>query len=50
MTKTLQAAEHVDRGLAIAPQLAADDLPALAAAGFRAVINNRRDRLGKSLP
>lgn len=39
----LPATQQVDSRLAIAGQLAPADLPAIAAAGFRAVINNRPD-------
>lgn len=35
--------KHVDAGLAVAPQLHPQDMPALIAAGFRTVINNRPD-------
>lgn len=46
MIQSFKPAEQVDRGLATAPQLAPADLGAVAAAGFRAVINNRPDHEG----
>lgn len=46
MTNRFQTAEQVDDRLFITPQLSAPDLAAVAAAGFRAVINNRPDHEG----
>lgn len=46
MTATFQPTEQVDNVLAITPQLNPGDLAAAAAAGFRAVINNRPDHEG----
>lgn len=46
MTNRFPAAEQVDDRLSITPQLAPCDLAAVAAAGFRAVINNRPDHEG----
>lgn len=37
---------HFNPDFAVAPQLAADDMAAVAAAGFRSVINNRPDGEG----
>jgi len=43
MTAVFKAAEQIEIGLAIAPQLVPDDLAAVAASCFSAVINNRPD-------
>jgi uncharacterized protein (TIGR01244 family) len=43
MSQTHIHAQPVDAALSITPQLAADDMAALADAGFRTVINNRPD-------
>ena len=40
--------EQIDHGVFVAPQLAPDHMPALAAAGVRSVINNRPDQEGGS--
>lgn len=33
----------IDDAIAVAPQIAPEDVPAIAAAGFRAIVNNRPD-------
>lgn len=38
--------EHVDETLCVTAQLQPEDMPAVAAAGFRSVINNRPDGEG----
>lgn len=35
--------ERIDEALCVTAQVQADDLPALAAAGFRSIVNNRPD-------
>lgn len=40
------ATERIDDGVSVCAQLAPADMPALAAAGFRGVINNRPDDEG----
>jgi uncharacterized protein (TIGR01244 family) len=40
------AAEAVDEGLFVHPQLTPEEMPALAASGIRSVINNRPDGEG----
>ena len=34
---------RIDDRIAVAPQIAAEDVPAIAAAGYRAIVNNRPD-------
>lgn len=46
MTQIFTPAEQVDQRLAVTLQLAPADLEPVAAAGFRAVINNRPDHEG----
>ncbi len=46
MSETTPAFSHFNPNFAVAPQLAPDDMAAVAAAGFRSVINNRPDGEG----
>ncbi|HTM96691.1 MAG TPA: TIGR01244 family sulfur transferase [Croceibacterium sp.] len=41
---------HVSDDLAVGPQVTLQDLPALAAAGFAGIINNRPDHEGPDQP
>lgn len=41
-----RAAERIDEHLSVTAQVHPEDMPALAAAGFRSIINNRPDHEG----
>ncbi len=45
-TMNTRSAEQIDGALCVTAQVQPDDMPALAAAGFRSIINNRPDHEG----
>ena len=46
MTMTVPTPEPIDAGVCVAAQLQPDDMLAVAAAGFRSIVNNRPDHEG----